>query len=101
MLFSSIVLILTLEVTLTVIDAVTNLLNSQRQEQERILKNIAAGMSSYNIHFMHCPYIALELSNDIKGERIRFVDAMKEATAINVQCALFRSDQPDLRLIYS
>ena len=33
--------------------------------------------------------IVLELSNDIKGERIRFVDAMKEATAINVQCASF------------
>ncbi|KIK67153.1 hypothetical protein GYMLUDRAFT_217139 [Collybiopsis luxurians FD-317 M1] len=26
-----------------------------------------------------------ELSNEIKGERLRFVDAMKEATAINVQ----------------
>ncbi len=27
-----------------------------------------------------------ELSNDIRGERLRFVEAMKEATAINVQC---------------
>ena len=27
----------------------------------------------------------LELSNDIRGERLRFVEAMKEATAINVQ----------------
>lgn len=26
-----------------------------------------------------------ELSNDIRGERLRFVEAMKEATAINVQ----------------
>lgn len=26
-----------------------------------------------------------ELSNEIRGERLRFVDAMKEATAINVQ----------------
>ena len=27
----------------------------------------------------------LELSEDIRGERLRFVEAMKEATAINVQ----------------
>lgn len=28
---------------------------------------------------------AIELSNDIRGERLRFVEAMKEATTINVQ----------------
>ena len=27
----------------------------------------------------------IELSDDIRGERLRFVEAMKEATAINVQ----------------
>jgi hypothetical protein len=27
----------------------------------------------------------IELSEDIRGERLRFVEAMKEATAINVQ----------------
>ena len=26
-----------------------------------------------------------ELTNEIRGERLRFVDAMKEATEINVQ----------------
>ena len=26
-----------------------------------------------------------ELTNEIRGERLRFVEAMKEATAINVQ----------------
>ena len=26
-----------------------------------------------------------EISDEIKGERLRFVEAMKEATAINVQ----------------
>ena len=28
---------------------------------------------------------SIELSDDIRGERLRFVEAMKEATAINVQ----------------
>ena len=28
-----------------------------------------------------------ELSNEIRGERLRFVEAMKEATTINVQSA--------------
>ena len=46
------------------------MLNQQKQDQEAILRNIAA-----------------ELSNDIRGERLRFVEAMKEATAINVQGA--------------
>jgi len=26
-----------------------------------------------------------DLSDDIKGERLRFIEAMKEATAINIQ----------------
>ena len=34
-----------------------------------------------------CSYY-LELSDDIRGERLRFVEAMKEATAINVQSKL-------------
>jgi hypothetical protein len=32
-----------------------------------------------------------EISDEIKGERLRFVEAMKEATAINVQ----RKQQPN------
>jgi hypothetical protein len=34
-------------------------------------------MHAYNSH--------AEISDEIKGERLRFVEAMKEATAINVQ----------------
>ena len=32
---------------------------------------------------------SVELSDDIRGERLRFVEAMKEATAINVQSMIF------------
>ncbi|TFY54283.1 hypothetical protein EVG20_g9765, partial [Dentipellis fragilis] len=49
-------------------ESVIGFIDRQRQDQERMLRAIAA-----------------ELSNDIKGERLRFVEAMKEATAINVQ----------------
>jgi len=31
----------------------------------------------------------LEISGEINGERLRFVEAMKEATAINIQSELF------------
>ncbi|KAF9649853.1 hypothetical protein BDM02DRAFT_1731692 [Thelephora ganbajun] len=49
-------------------EAVENLFDKQRQEQEQVLRAVAA-----------------DLSDDIKGERLRFIEAMKEATAINIQ----------------
>ncbi|KAI0762106.1 hypothetical protein BD413DRAFT_643915 [Trametes elegans] len=49
-------------------ESVIGMIDRQRQDQERMLKALAT-----------------ELSNDIRGERLRFVEAMKEATAINVQ----------------
>ncbi|KDQ57452.1 hypothetical protein JAAARDRAFT_265172 [Jaapia argillacea MUCL 33604] len=49
-------------------ESIVALIERQRQEQERMLRGLAA-----------------ELSNEIRGERLRFVDAMQEATAINVQ----------------
>lgn len=49
-------------------DTVVAIIERQRQDQEHMLKTLAT-----------------ELSNDIRGERLRFVEAMKEATTINVQ----------------
>ncbi|OCH92336.1 hypothetical protein OBBRIDRAFT_886367 [Obba rivulosa] len=49
-------------------ESIVGLIDRQRHDHERMLKAIAS-----------------ELSNDIRGERLRFVEAMKEATAINVQ----------------
>ncbi|KAJ7188318.1 hypothetical protein C8R46DRAFT_1183838 [Mycena filopes] len=48
--------------------SIAGLIDQQRQDQEGLLRALTA-----------------ELSNEIRGERLRFVDAMKEATAINVQ----------------
>ncbi|KAJ7262221.1 hypothetical protein B0H12DRAFT_1231263 [Mycena haematopus] len=48
--------------------SIAGLIDQQRQEQEGLLRALAT-----------------ELTNEIRGERLRFVDAMKEATAINVQ----------------
>ncbi|KAH8107754.1 hypothetical protein BXZ70DRAFT_9418 [Cristinia sonorae] len=49
-------------------ESIVGLIERHRQDQERLLRNVAS-----------------DLSNDIRGERLRFVEAMKEATAINVQ----------------
>ncbi|TFY62053.1 hypothetical protein EVJ58_g4106 [Rhodofomes roseus] len=48
--------------------SVVGLIDRQRQDQERMLRSLGT-----------------ELSNEIRGERLRFVEAMKEATQINVQ----------------
>ncbi|KAF8265235.1 hypothetical protein EI94DRAFT_1804674 [Lactarius quietus] len=49
-------------------ESVLGAIERQRRDQERMLRALAS-----------------ELSDDIRGERLRFVEAMKEATAINVQ----------------
>ncbi|KAI0075117.1 hypothetical protein K474DRAFT_1773484 [Panus rudis PR-1116 ss-1] len=49
-------------------ESIIGIVERQRQDQERMLRALAS-----------------DLSNDIRGERLRFVEAMKEATAINVQ----------------
>ncbi|KAF9227408.1 hypothetical protein BS17DRAFT_806549 [Gyrodon lividus] len=51
-----------------VTDSVLEIINRQRHEQEQMLRALSS-----------------ELTNEIRGERLRFVEAMKEATAINVQ----------------
>jgi hypothetical protein len=53
-----------------------------------MLRTLANGKASLILCAMiNCSYY-LELSDDIRGERLRFVEAMKEATAINVQSKL-------------
>lgn len=71
--------------------SVADLIDQQRQDQEGLLRALTA-----------------ELSNEIRGERLRFVDAMKEATAINVQmhveqlkAELAREVRADLFAFYS
>ncbi|KAF8554737.1 hypothetical protein OG21DRAFT_1034271 [Imleria badia] len=54
--------------TALVTDSVLEIINQQRHEQEQMLRALST-----------------ELTNEIRGERLRFVEAMKEATAINVQ----------------
>ncbi|KAK7676865.1 hypothetical protein QCA50_020201 [Cerrena zonata] len=49
-------------------ESIVGLIERQRQDQERMLRSLQS-----------------ELANEIRGQRLRFVDAMKEATAINVQ----------------
>ncbi|KAG1858133.1 hypothetical protein F4604DRAFT_1685009 [Suillus subluteus] len=53
-----------------VTDSVMEIINRQRADQEQMLRALSS-----------------ELTEEIRGERLRFVEAMKEATAINVQGA--------------
>ncbi|KAG6885918.1 hypothetical protein C0993_007936 [Termitomyces sp. T159_Od127] len=77
------------------------LIDHQRQHQEQLVRDLGAGTSAYlsamvnqrvNLPFQ-------EIFDEIKGERLRFVEAMKEATAINVQSkiedTLLKSTAPD------
>ncbi|KAG6850966.1 hypothetical protein H0H93_005835 [Arthromyces matolae] len=70
-----------MEIAMTRIEA---LVDHQRQSQEQLIRELGTGMSDEMTG--HVTNIAdIEISNEIKGERLRFVDAMKEATEINVQ----------------
>lgn len=65
-------------------ESVVGLIDRQRQDHERMLRTLGTGQSLCHNN-MHRLSGDLELSNEIRGERLRFVEAMKEATAINVQ----------------
>ena len=70
--------------------AIAGLMDRQRQDQETLLRAFTDGKSIFSrcvscyggILTLLC---SIEISGEIKGERLRFVEAMKEATAINVQ----------------
>lgn len=69
-------------------ESVANMIERQRQEQEATLRAIASGRFQ-KLFLIRIPiHFVTDLSNDIRGERLRFVEAMKEATAINVQGVL-------------
>ena len=73
-------------------EAVENLFDKQRQEQEQVLRAVAAGKSPIQTTtggpLRSVTARWTDLSDDIKGERLRFIEAMKEATAINIQSKL-------------
>lgn len=67
------------------IASIAELINRQQQDQKALVRALATGCSAFRISKMLLTFFLLEISDEIKGERLRFVDAMKEATAINVQ----------------
>lgn len=70
-------------------------MSRQKQEQEGMLQSIAAGRSLFVFRLsricglINGTFLHTELSNEIRGERLRFIEAMKEATAINIGGASF------------
>lgn len=74
--------------------AIAGLMDRQRHDQEAMFRAFTNGeltrllleAQNQKINEMTMDHSAFsEISGEIKGERLRFVDAMKEATAINVQ----------------
>lgn len=75
--------------------AIAGLIDRQRHEQEALFRAFTNGVYHLSffkeIHLCHPPHALaslIEISGEIKGERLRFVEAMKEATAINIQSEL-------------
>ena len=89
---SLLVCLLTGDHSLVATEEVENLFDKQRQAQEQVLRAVAAGAchSCGNDRGPSRPanVYRIDLSDDIKGERLRFIEAMKEATTINVQSEL-------------
>lgn len=62
------------------------LIDRQRRDQEALFRSLTNGTNDPLQTIMLMSIRLAEISGEIKGERLRFVEAMKEATAINVQC---------------
>ncbi|KAF9478805.1 hypothetical protein BDN70DRAFT_726008 [Pholiota conissans] len=66
--------------------AIAGLMNQQRHDQEILFRAFTNGLLSCNLVILLLTGVfKSEISGEIKGERLRFVEAMKEATAINIQ----------------
>lgn len=72
---------------LSATESIVGLIERHKSDQERLLRNVASGKFLLSLYFTRSTAQSplVDLSNDIRGERLRFVEAMKEATAINVQ----------------
>jgi hypothetical protein len=69
--------------TLAGLSSVLGAIEKNQRDQETLLRSIAEGRHSitYSVFKTH----ALSgISADVRGERLRFVDAMKDATSVNV-----------------
>jgi hypothetical protein len=62
------------------VENLTSILEKQRQDYEMLLRAIA-----------------MDLTKEIRGEHMRFVDAMHHATSVNVNCGSLHS--PNLAMI--
>jgi len=68
--------------------AIAGLIDRQRHEQEALFRAFTNGVYYSSFLRKYSPHAldsVTEISCEIKGERLRFVEAMKEATAINIQ----------------
>ena len=73
------------------VDQVMGVLDRQRSDNEVLLRALATGMSGYALkdeRFMLMP----DLTAEIRGERLRFVEAMQQATTMNISSELIGAE---------
>ncbi|KAJ8696412.1 hypothetical protein PTI98_006285 [Pleurotus ostreatus] len=66
-------------------DLIAGIMHQQRRDHEAMLSTLVHGMDTLSFLTVVELTLSAEVSSEIRGERLRFVEAMKEATQINVQ----------------
>ncbi|KAF8639549.1 hypothetical protein AX17_001454 [Amanita inopinata Kibby_2008] len=72
---------------LTDLGSVVDVIEQHRQDQANLFKAMTNGTQGTSLFSLDSG-VPAELSTEIRGERLRFVEAMKEATSINIQAQL-------------
>jgi len=71
------------------VEHVVSVLERQRNDNEMLLRALATGETQiFRLVYLANGYV--DLTSEIRGERIRFVEAMQQATSVNVQCEYSR-----------
>ena len=69
------------------VEHVLAILDRQRNDNEMLLRALATGSLGFiQQKLSHADDSLIDLTSEIRGERIRFVEAMQQATSVNVTC---------------
>jgi hypothetical protein len=69
------------------VEHILSVIENHRQANENVLRSLAIGEYRPDcIMWFEAMADFVDLTNEIRGERIRFVEAMQQATTVNVNC---------------
>jgi hypothetical protein len=66
----------------------------QREEQQLFVRALATGMNLWvhlGLSTLLTKLVSPDLTNQIRGERMQFVDAMKEVTSVNLKAQVLET----------